>query len=49
MKKCNSCNNENKDSLTFKCNNCGATMCEDCANQTMRICPYCYSDLDYEE
>jgi hypothetical protein len=30
------------------CNNCGAEMCLSCADKTLRICPYCYSDLEFK-
>ena len=29
------------------CPNCGANICTTCANATDRICPYCYSTLDF--
>ena len=47
MSVCKSCNKEIPNGNVIGCNNCGAEFCGDCANRTMRICPYCYSDMEY--
>lgn len=47
MNVCKSCNKEIQSGNIIGCSNCGAEFCGDCANKTMRICPYCYSDMEY--
>lgn len=47
MKVCKSCNNEMKEGHMIGCKNCGAEFCSECADKTMRICPHCYSDMEY--
>ena len=44
---CKSCKNEIKNGNQLGCPNCGASMCVDCAKKTLRICPYCYHDLEF--
>jgi len=47
MEKCKKCNNQIDFGKRSTCPNCGAEMCDDCATQSFRICPYCYHDLEY--
>lgn len=47
MKECKNCRNVILEGFLLGCPNCGATICNSCAEQTFRICPYCYSDLDF--
>lgn len=42
---CKNCGRAGEDMMV--CPNCGADICESCAGRTDRICPYCYSTLDY--
>ena len=45
---CKSCKNTVVTGELLGCPNCGATFCGDCAEKSFRICPYCYSDLEYQ-
>ena len=46
---CSECGCTTKYREKYKCcPNCGATFCSDCAESSFRICPYCYSDLEYQ-
>ena len=47
MHECKNCRKEISKGDLLGCPNCGATICGDCASTTLRICPYCYSDLEY--
>ncbi|MBQ9104156.1 MAG: hypothetical protein IJY57_03615 [Clostridia bacterium] len=47
MSKCRNCNNEITMGNMLECPNCGHIVCTDCAKKTKRICPNCYSDLEY--
>ncbi|MDY6367102.1 MAG: hypothetical protein SPL13_01090 [Clostridia bacterium] len=47
MNECKNCRSEIKDGHMTECPNCGATFCTDCAEKTYKICPYCYSNLEY--
>ena len=49
MNKCVTCKKDFLAKNKLGCPNCGATFCPDCANKTKRICPYCYSNLEYTE
>lgn len=46
MENCKRCDSEISLGKRMSCPNCGATMCSDCAEKTLRICPYCYHDLE---
>lgn len=47
MNTCKSCGKNIPQGNLLECKNCGATVCTECANKNQRICPYCYSDLEY--
>ncbi|MBR5388838.1 MAG: hypothetical protein IK147_05210 [Clostridia bacterium] len=47
MTECKNCRKTLEDGNILACPNCGATICTDCARETRKICPYCYSDLDF--
>ena len=47
MAKCKKCNSEIKQGSALGCRGCDTVFCENCAEQTHRICPNCYSDLEY--
>lgn len=47
MAQCKNCFNEIENGNLLGCPNCGATICSNCAEQTKKICPYCYSDLEF--
>lgn len=47
MNECKNCRHEISMGNMLECKNCGATICAACANKTQRICPYCYSNLEY--
>ncbi|MBQ8426647.1 MAG: hypothetical protein IJX16_02670 [Clostridia bacterium] len=47
MTQCKSCLSEISMGNVLGCPNCGATVCSNCAEKSFRICPYCYSDLEY--
>ncbi|MCQ2387657.1 MAG: hypothetical protein MJ066_04355 [Clostridia bacterium] len=47
MEKCSNCHGEMKNGYKLSCPNCGALICSSCAEKSFKICPYCYSDLDY--
>ncbi len=47
MSDCKTCGHGITDGNLLECKNCGATVCTDCAVKSQRICPYCYSDLEY--
>ncbi len=47
MSKCKTCSKNITDGNELGCPNCGARLCTDCAKSTLRICPYCYYDLEY--
>ena len=49
MKKCTTCKTNFGENDVFGCPNCGAKFCPECAKNTKRICPYCYSSLEYCE
>lgn len=44
---CRNCGSEFGNNPVLSCPNCGADICENCAANTDRICPYCYSTLEY--
>ncbi len=48
MEACKNCRKIIKEGFLLGCDNCGATICSECAEKTFKICPYCYSDLDYK-
>ena len=48
MKQCKKCSVEIQDGFLMQCECCGTMMCADCAASTLRICPYCYSDLEFK-
>ncbi len=47
MENCKNCKKKMIDGIMLACPNCGAMLCTDCADATWRICPYCYTTLDY--
>ena len=47
MNECKNCKEKIIDGNMLECPNCGATLCTGCAEKTKRICPYCYSSLEY--
>lgn len=47
MNNCKTCNKEIENGNLIGCPRCGATFCVDCARSSMRICPKCYTDLEY--
>ncbi len=47
MIECKNCRGEIKQGELLECPNCGATVCKTCAEKSFRICPYCYSNLEY--
>lgn len=47
MEECKNCRKEIAEGNVLGCENCGATICIDCAKKTKNICPYCYSNLNY--
>ncbi len=47
MNECKNCRQKISDGNVMECPNCGATYCTECGTQTMRICPYCYSTLEF--
>ncbi|MBQ6728224.1 MAG: hypothetical protein IJR66_03235 [Clostridia bacterium] len=47
MCKCKTCNNEIQNGNMLSCPTCGTIYCTDCAINTKRICPKCYSTLEY--
>ncbi len=47
MGECKNCHSELNDGFVMECPNCGAQYCMECGIQSKRICPYCYSDLDF--
>lgn len=48
MNDCKNCKGKITQGNLLGCNNCGAEICLTCAEKTMRICPYCYSDLEFK-
>ena len=48
MTECKNCRKIDSEIILFECESCGATICEDCAIKTQKICPYCYSTLDFK-
>ena len=46
MEKCKNCNKEMPNEKVLKCKNCGAKLCPNCADMSIKICPYCYRNLD---
>ena len=46
MEKCKNCFIESARHL-YKCPDCGAIFCDRCANKNKKICPYCFSNIDY--
>lgn len=44
---CKNCGSDEGENLTLVCPNCGADICEKCSLESDRICPYCYSTLEY--
>lgn len=49
MKTCSDCGKPIDEGYSLTCPNCGATVCSSCGEKNKRICPYCYSDLDYTD
>ena len=49
MKECKNCQKDITDQTAFKCNNCKALFCEECAKKTKNICPHCYNDIDFAD
>ncbi|MBR5191992.1 MAG: hypothetical protein IKW33_01110 [Clostridia bacterium] len=47
MIECKNCKNIVKDGNLLGCKNCGAYICASCGEKTKKICPYCYSDLEF--
>ena len=43
---CKNCGANDEDAMV--CPNCGADICSHCAEAPDRICPYCYSTLEYK-
>lgn len=48
MQKCKTCNGNIAMGELMGCDNCGAEVCLECAEKTKRICPYCFSDLEFK-
>ncbi len=44
---CKECNKKIDDGYVLGCKFCEGVFCEKCAKKTHRICPNCYSDLEY--
>lgn len=44
---CKKCDGEIKQGNVMGCTACETIFCEDCAKKTHRICPNCYSDMEY--
>ena len=49
MNDCKNCRENIDFETTFECPNCGAFFCENCAEKTKNICPYCYSSLEIKD
>ncbi len=49
MEKCKRCKRDIIGECIMSCQNCGAMLCQDCAQTNMNICPYCYFDLEYRD
>ncbi len=47
MTECKDCGKSISQGELLECPNCGATVCSECAEKSFRICPYCYSDLEF--
>lgn len=47
MRECKNCKNKIPFGEMMECPACGATFCMTCSNTTQKICPYCYSSLNY--
>lgn len=47
MIKCENCSNNITLGEIMGCSNCGFVVCASCAQTTKKICPKCYSDLEY--
>ena len=46
MHQCKGCKNTVEKGRLMRCNGCGETYCEPCANKTKKICPKCYYDIE---
>lgn len=46
MENCKNCRQEISIGNKYICPNCKNTFCHNCANETLRICPNCYHDLE---
>ncbi len=47
MRVCKGCKSELTEGNILACKNCGSEFCSHCAENTMRICPYCYTDMEF--
>ncbi len=47
MKNCSDCGKKLTDGYSLICPNCGAEICSVCGEKNNKICPFCYSDMDY--
>ena len=48
IKNCKNCNKKISQGTLMGCPECGEEMCLSCAEKTMRICPKCYSNLEFK-
>ena len=46
MENCKNCRKEIPIGNKYICPNCKKTFCQKCADNTLRICPNCYYDLE---
>lgn len=49
MKTCTDCGKAINEGYSLTCPNCGATVCSACGEKNKKICPFCYSDLDFTD
>lgn len=47
MIECKNCKSQIKKGEVMGCPNCKTTVCLECAEKTQRICPNCYSNLEF--
>ncbi|MDY2841171.1 MAG: hypothetical protein SOT08_00635 [Candidatus Borkfalkiaceae bacterium] len=49
MKTCTDCGKAINEGYSLTCPNCGANVCSACGEKNKKICPFCYSDLDFTD